>query len=236
MTTIIRLLILAFVFQTSLLKAQDSVLFKIVSFRPGVTVDDELAKVGLDVRSPGAQVNIPKGGFVGVINTDGVLSKLTESMTASEISKYVKQSESRKHLGAVTDYFHGDLFIPMAAANQYAKTLSDSIFLFWVHSGPVGIVRHPSTSFTVEFRSMFDEPIESHKVSKNWFVAKYPSYIPDGRRAKRKKFSSQKDRLIYLVTADSPRVSTSWHLVEKAPPDVLNFYQARLAQNCRAER
>lgn len=76
---------LLLVFITAMVSAQDNALLKVIAHSDGPSINGEPVRVGMYVNNPDYMINIPKGGYVGVITDKGEVFKLTSSIKVGTV-------------------------------------------------------------------------------------------------------------------------------------------------------
>jgi hypothetical protein len=213
------------------LHAQGDIAFKIITATPGASINGEPATAGFNVEESDNQLIIPNGGHVGLITSDGNLYKLTTSMSVSKVNEFVQRQLSKQAKEYASAFatrtvcvFPGELALPLAPETALSsETLEDSVFLFWVATKPgdyfspkdIPKVRSAGKSFDVRFTTMFEDPLQTVKVDKNWLVTKYPVV---------------EKATIYRVSCTSPEGGSGFYLIKSASDEKAEDIRKQLLQ------
>lgn len=207
-----RIVLILLILYSDLATAQDEMLFKVITYSDGVTIDGVPVSAGMDVSGPGKKVVIPSKGYMGVILKSGDLAVMTDSRPAGSVGLTRKiTAPGAVHAGLP------DVEILGVGIHEYRILIGDSIFFNWRPS-----YRNISDTATIRFANIFDEEIETRTVVGNYAVLDLKGM-----------FDKDKSLLISVEceTTSNGRVHSDQLLLRKDLPDLagrISFDLSRL--------
>jgi hypothetical protein len=150
--------------------AQSRALFRIVTLSYGVNIDGEAISVGQYVKENSRNISIPKGGYLGVITSDGNAGELKQSIAVADVNDFV-----------VPNFIPagGDSWLNGATQRPYPsplrvfpvrnpKVFGDSVFLLWEENMPDD--RSRGIEYEVRIRSDREEDLIKGTEKHNWVI------------------------------------------------------------------
>jgi hypothetical protein len=206
-----RIFVVLLLLLPALVDAQEVTLFKILSFSPGVVIDNIPATFGMDVRNPLARVYVPQGGYAIIITAEGNVRELRNTGNAADAGEQGSGRNKWQATGSVIICVFDEYDWPLAPPNNEAGVVGDSVFVYWVRNLPghpmtrEGIVRDRAAEGNYKLRvlNMFDEDLGSVSVQKNWSVVK----LPENETA-----------VLFEVVGNKSGVRSSQYLAKRLPP------------------
>ncbi len=153
-------------------KGQDSPLFVIVSCSEGVKLDGQDVSLGQQVIRNSGELTVPRRGYVGVINNEGLAFELTNSISVKSVVDKVHAENNRILFGA--RYRESEIEIIGRTNNLYSQVVGDSILLalLWIDRQ-----RQSNISCTVKFLNMTDQSLREEMTVHNWKTIEIKSLL-----------------------------------------------------------
>lgn len=148
-------------------------LFLVVDFSAGVTIDGRAPKIDEIVDGTSKEIFIPKNGYTLIIAREGYVYSITKSISIDKVEKKVKRAFRPRATGAVLRSFY-EIELIGVPLNQFAEVLGDSILIAFKFN-----YIKPNPPFVIEYKSMFDEVLNSDSISTNWKTPKVNLYNQD---------------------------------------------------------
>lgn len=208
--------------------AQPKPLFKIISCSEGVTVDGVEAKPGEIIFSNSKKLNIPKGGYAGVITLDGYAYQLLRGISVKEVPSNVKYNvESRfRPKGAVNRSMPKSFEIAGFMSNEFSEIYGDSILIAFKSYYKI------KPPFKVTFISMYEETIAEYQINRTWEVFssdslfKHEAAFLFGISAKDRKQSAEEYSFVKQIRPSlKTKLDIDFPKLDSNPVTLLAFYE-----------
>lgn len=198
----------------STVASQNEVLFKVITYSDGVTIDGAPVTFGMNVSGVDKKVVIPKKGYLGVITKDGEVVEVTTSATASSVipPRVLRANTTLHSPPSVILYSVGE--------SGQRLLVGDSIFFNWGTTNPL-----PTDTAMIRFVNKYDDHLVTIKTTSKYAVIGTT------------KIADKEDLVIFSVsyTADGkPPVSSEVTAIRRDLPKIvskINFDLTRLPVN-----
>ncbi|HZY82529.1 MAG TPA: hypothetical protein VFE50_23545 [Cyclobacteriaceae bacterium] len=198
------------------------VLFKVIAYSDGVTIDGKAAKPGMNVESREGLVRIPEYGYCVIVTHEGLADVITKQIPVAEVPGFVRKAQ-----------FH-QMYIPTLRLafpfydGRSITFMTDSVFLYWGAQETAGrrVIQAPTSEhYVVTFSNALGEEVYSKKSISNWIILPIASVMDD-----------RDSVLLYSVRGYSPDIKSETARMKPAHGKHYGFVEnhlARMPQNDR---
>jgi hypothetical protein len=137
--------------------AQSDVMFRVVSFSEGVTIDGEVPTVGANVTKDQKRIEVPTNGYLGGITSDGEVFKITGSTGVNR----VKANNKMRKVVPFT-YAYPNHIIVSSVSRGNREVVGDTLFFNWKVDD-----QDAEELVTIKFSDLFYNELVSVRVGNN---------------------------------------------------------------------